>query len=226
MQPVLHSLVVVVIVISLCNPWHSWSRPRLIWWLPKQEQCHFSGEGIQSGEDGFDRWLEQFEERAKLVGWSGDHKKYQLKMLLDRNAFQAYRLLPESVNSSYKDTVEALQKRFKPVDIEELRGLEFHQLTQMSQSVEQLGIQLQKLAMRAFPALEGRELDRLLKGRFFQALLPKWQRKLGAPKAEESFDELYSRARMTECRDKQYAEAAGERRDVGQKGKTSQKREP
>ena len=186
---------------------------------------HFSGEGLQSGEDGFDRWLEQFDERAKLVGWSEDHKKYQLKMLLDRNAFQAYRLLPESVKSSYKNTVEALQKRFKPVDIEELRGLEFHQLTQVSQSVEQLGIQLQKLAKRAFPALEGRDLDRLLKGRFFQALLRKWQRKLGAPKAEESFDELYSRARMTECRDKQYAEAAGERRQTPQKRENDSRNE-
>ena len=146
-------------------------------------------------------------------------------MLLDRNAFQAYRLLPESVKSSYNNTVEALQKRFKPVDIEELRGFEFHQLTQVSQSVEQLGIQLQKLAKRAFPALEGRDLDRLLKGRFFQALLPKWQRKLGAPKAEESFDELYSRARMTECRDKQYAEAAGKRRQTPQKRENDSRNE-
>ena len=77
---------------------------------------HFSGEGNQSGEDSFEHWLEQFEERAKLVGWSEDHKKYHL------NAFQAYRLLPDTVTASYKDTVEALQKRFKPVDIEELRG--------------------------------------------------------------------------------------------------------
>ena len=91
---------------------------------------------------------------SSLVGWSEDHKKYQLKMLLDCNAFQAYRLLPESVKSSYKNTVEALPKRFKPVDIEELRGLEFHQLTQVSQSVEQLGIQLQNVAKRAFPTLE------------------------------------------------------------------------
>ena len=185
---------------------------------------HFSGEGNQSGEDSFERWLKQFKERAKLVGWSEDHKKYHLKMLLDKNAFQAYCLLPGTVTASYKDTVEALQKRFKPVDIEELRGLEFHQLTQVKQSVEQLGIELQKLAKRGFPKLVGKDLDRLLKGRFFQALLPKWQRKLGAPKIEESFEELYSRARMMECRDQQYSEAAEERRDVGQKGKEAEKR--
>lgn len=171
---------------------------------------HFSGEGDQT-EDTFERWLEQFEERAKLVSWSEDHKKYHLKMSLDKTAFQAYRLLPDSVKVSYSDTVGALKKRFKPVDIEELRGIEFHQMTQDKQSIEQLGLDLQRMAKRAFPSLTGKDLDRLLKGRFFQALLPKWQRKLGAPKTEESFDELYSRARITERREQQYSEAAGEK---------------
>ena len=76
---------------------------------------------------------------------------------------------------------KALKYRFKPVDIEELQVIEFHQLVQGTQSVEELGIELQKLAKRAFPVLTGKDLDRLLKGRFFQALLPCWQRKLGAP---------------------------------------------
>ena len=56
--------------------------------------------------------------------------------------------------------------------------------------------------------MKGRDLDRLLKGRFFQALFPWWQRKLGAPKMEETFQELYDRARMYEQREKQYAESA------------------
>lgn len=30
---------------------------------------HYSGEGSQSGED---EWIDQFEERARLVGWSED----------------------------------------------------------------------------------------------------------------------------------------------------------
>ena len=37
---------------------------------------YYSGEGIQSSEEGFDKWIEQFEERAKLAGWSEDHKRY------------------------------------------------------------------------------------------------------------------------------------------------------
>ena len=51
----------------------------------------------------------------------------------------------------------------------------------------------------------GKELDRLLKGRFFQALNVKWQRKLGAPKPDESFYALYDRARALESREKQYS---------------------
>ena len=58
---------------------------------------HYSGEGTQSSEDGFDKWIEQFEERAKLVGWSEDHRRYNLKMLLNKSAFQTYRLLPEEI---------------------------------------------------------------------------------------------------------------------------------
>jgi hypothetical protein len=52
------------------------------------------------------------------------------------------------------------------VAIEELRGMEFHQLMQDSQSIEQLGIDLQRLARKAFPSIARKEQDILLKGRF------------------------------------------------------------
>ena len=107
-------------------------------------------------------------------------------------------MLPDGDKTSYTAAVEALKKRFQPVDIEELRSLEFHQLMQEQQSVEQLGIELQALARRAFPESSPKEFDRLVKGCFFQALLPKWQRKLGAPRATESFTDLYDRARTLE----------------------------
>ena len=75
--------------------------------------------------------------------------------------------------------VIALKKRFCSVDIEELRRLEFRQLMQNKQSVEELGVELQKLGHKAFPTSRTKEFDRIVKGRFYQALLPKWQRKLG-----------------------------------------------
>ena len=43
----------------------------------------------------------------------------------------------------------------------------------------------------------------MLKGRFYQALLPNWQRKLGTPKTDESFEDLYPRARAFERHDQQ-----------------------
>ena len=54
----------------------------------------------------------------------------------------------------------------------------------------------------------GKDLDRLLKGRFFQALLPVWQRKVRALKPDESFSELFNHARTMERREQQYSEAA------------------
>ena len=185
--------------------------------------AHYSGEDCQSYEDSFEKWIEQFEERSKLAGWSEEHQCYYLKMSLDKTAFQMYRLLPDDVKASYSATVEALKKRFKPVDIEELRGMDFHQLVQTKQSVEQLGLELQKLAKRAFPTITGKDFDRLLKGRFFQALLPRWQRKLGAPKPDESFEELFARARTTERREEQYSAVAGDRNDSQSKNKKVEK---
>jgi len=43
----------------------------------------------------------------------------------------------------------------------------------------------------------------MLKGQFYLALLPKWKRKLGAPNASETFDELYARAITLEHHDQQ-----------------------
>ena len=100
----------------------------------------YSGEGEHTLEDGFERWIEQFEERARLAEWSEDLRRYHLKMGLSKTAFQTYPLLPDDVKASYSATVSVLRSKFKPVDIEELRGMEFHQLVQKSQSVEVIGI--------------------------------------------------------------------------------------
>ena len=48
---------------------------------------------------------------------------------------------------------------------------------------------------------------------FFQAIHVKWQRKLGAPKPGETFQELFDRARVLEQHEKQYAESAASRGD-------------
>ena len=96
----------------------------------------------------------------------------------------------------YDAAVAALRKRFQRVDIQELRGLEFCRKLQGEESVQQLGMDLLKMVRRAFPTVREDEFNRLLKGRFFQVLHVKWQRKIGAPKPEESFQDLYNRARL------------------------------
>ena len=34
-------------------------------------------------DDNFDRWIEHFEERAKLAGWTEEQRVYQLKVHLE-----------------------------------------------------------------------------------------------------------------------------------------------
>ena len=54
----------------------------------------FSGENLDAEEDGFEKWLEAFEERAHLAGWSQAHQLYQLKVHLERTALQVFRMMP------------------------------------------------------------------------------------------------------------------------------------
>ena len=88
---------------------------------------------------------------------------------------------------------------------------------QDKKSVEKLGLDLQRLARKAYPSMGETKFNGILKGRFFQSLLPKWQRKLGAPKLDESFTALYDWAQMLEMHAQQYT-AAAQARD----GKTKQ----
>ena len=144
-----------------------------------------------------------------MAGWTEEHKLYQLKMHFEGNTLQILRMFPDKEKKKYDLVIDRLKSRFKPVDIEELKSIEFHQKMQDSgESVEKLGICLQKLAGKAFPQITGKEFDWLLRGRFFQALLPKWQRKIGAPKRGESFSELYDRAHTLKRHEKQFSELA------------------
>ena len=79
--------------------------------------------------------------------------------------------------------------------------------------MEQLGMELQRMARRAISNMPEPEYNRLLKERFFQAPQVKWQRKLGAPKPEESFQDLYDRARLMEQYEKQYSDTVAVRNE-------------
>ena len=186
----------------------------------------YTGEGKQAVDDGFDRWLERFNEKASVIGWADEHKLYQLKVHLDQTAKDVFRLIPAEEKETFDKAVAALGKRFCPRDIEELRGIEFYRVMQSDESIEQLGISVQRLGRRAFPSMDPKEFDRLIKGRFFQALLVKWQRKLEAPKPGETFHELYNRARMIEQYEKQYAASAAAHSEQSSKKIDRTKRPP
>lgn len=73
--------------------------------------------------------------------------------------------------------------------------------------------------------MDMKEFDCLIKGRFYQAP-QKWQCKLGALKATESFDDLFTRARMFERHEQQFSASSASRNNTSQKGnKTKNKDE-
>lgn len=84
-------------------------------------------DGQSDGDDEeFDLWLERFEERAKLAKWTDETKLCQLRLHLSKVAGQALQMLPKEDKSSYSRAVASLKKPFRSVEIEELKGLEFH----------------------------------------------------------------------------------------------------
>ena len=181
----------------------------------------FTGEGDDLLDDGYDKWVEKFRERARFADWSPEDQLFQLKLNLDKTARDVFRMLPRPKCNNIESAIAALSNRFKPRDIEELQGLEFHHKAQGDESIDQLGISIQQLGRKAFPSIVGKDLDRLLKGRFYQALLVKWQRKLGAPRPDESFHDLLARARMLEEHEKQFQASAESRSEkAGRKPKS------
>lgn len=58
-------------------------------------------------------------------------------------------MFPDADRRSYERAKAALKDRFKSVDIEELRGLEFHHKMQEYESIEELGMELEMLGYKA-----------------------------------------------------------------------------
>ena len=99
--------------------------------LPK-----YTGEDGDTVNGGFDRWIKSFRGRAKFADWPASDQLYQLKLHLDKTALDVFRMLPASDIENVESAIEALRKRFKPRDIEELQGLEFHHKIQGSDTIE------------------------------------------------------------------------------------------
>lgn len=71
-----------------------------------------------------------------------------------------------------------------------------------------------EVGKKAYPGMSATVFDCMLKGRFYQALLPKWQR---TPKLDEYLTALYDWACMLEMHDQQNS-AAVQARDRKAKG--------
>ena len=68
-------------------------------------------------------------------------KKNKQRLHLDGTARDVFRILPETERDSFSHAFSALKKIFRPVNIEELCGLEFHHHMQGSDTSKQLELQ-------------------------------------------------------------------------------------
>ena len=168
--------------------------------LPK-----FSGENLEQDDETFERWLESFEDRAHLAGWAEEHKLYQRKMHLRGTALQVVRMMPKEEHKVHTTIISKLKSRFRPVDIEELKSMEFYRAVSQLRNLElACSIWLSKLSLKPLD----QSLIGCLEDAFLSSIDTKWQRKLGAPKPGESFNDLCDRTRTLERQDKQFSSAA------------------
>ena len=102
----------------------------------------FSGEVFNTEEGSFDRWIEGFEERAKITGWSEEQCLFQLKAHLEKTAQHAVRMLPTKENSKYDSIVAVPLSGHRGTPRTGISPAHAGQ----AKSVGEIGIRLQKLA--------------------------------------------------------------------------------
>ena len=83
----------------------------------------FSGDDVHTEDGSFDRWLEQFDDRAKAANWNENQKLFQLKSHLEKTAAHVVRVMPSEERVKYTSVVSTLRMRFQLLDIEELKGV-------------------------------------------------------------------------------------------------------
>ena len=65
------------------------------------------GKDCSTDEGSFERWIEPFEERAKIAGWKGEQK---LKAHLKKTAEHAFRMMPAKERGDYNNSSTQQQR--------------------------------------------------------------------------------------------------------------------
>ena len=76
--------------------------------------ANFEGQNAADDDDGFERWLEKFERRAKLAKWTDEVKLCQLRLHLVDTADQVFRSLNAEQKSSYTTAVDSTKEKVSP----------------------------------------------------------------------------------------------------------------
>ena len=128
-------------------------------------------------------------------------------------------MMPDDDRKSFDKVVAHLKKRFRPIDIAELSGLEFHQKSQGEDSVEQLGLDFANSGEKSLSINSARVWSNA-EGEILSSPRPKVAKEAGHPEIG-SFTELYDWARMLEQHEKQYQASAQAQHRPDNKGARS-----
>ena len=113
-----------------------------------------------SGQSEWEHWKQHFENVAVVNGWDDDNKLKWMKVRLVGRAQTAFQRLPEATRASFKDSMEALKKRFDPPGRQARYQSEFQmRKKKATESWAEFAEDLEKLVDKAFPHLaqDGRE---------------------------------------------------------------------
>ena len=61
----------------------------------------YTGENSDVVDDGYDKWVQRFRERARFASWSVEDQLYQLKLHLDK----VFRMLPDPESSNIESAI-------------------------------------------------------------------------------------------------------------------------
>jgi len=151
--------------------------------------------------DNFDIWLDRFDRYGQALEWTDNYKRTVLPTFLRGPAEIVFNGIPADrrSNLTYNQLTDFLRSRFNPAHTMELRSAELHTRRQhIGEPVQDYAINIQRLTMEAYPDVDNKVRDQLMRRIFIAGLLPELWRVV-IPMNPKSFTDAESQAKAAEA---------------------------
>ena len=151
-----------------------------------------------NGSADLEDYLKQFSSIARFNGWNSQQKAAVLMSKLEGEALTAAAVL---VDPSFEDLVRQLREIFS-VDKQELASLKLQTYRQQEESLEALSLEVQKLALRAYPGADHATREQMTKDAFINAIADDSIRSKLRDKNPRSLKECLNEGKLLETNQK------------------------